>query len=309
MMTEKDVQLEGVRLHYAEGPKNGPALVLIPGQSMPWESYQKAIPLLEGRFHVFAIDVRGHGKSEHTPGRYTFATCGADLVQFLKQVVGTPAICSGNSSGGLIALWAAAQQPSLVRAVLLEDPPLFSAEWPRMRDQTWVHQFFAHVVNTLPDLAKFFGTLKVPTQGSKKLISAPRPLTWLLGWAIARRLRQFPGQPVDLSWLPLQMRLFVRGLSEYDVDFTRACVDGRMCDMNHAGCLGAVTCPVTLVQAASFLDANGLLVSAMSDADVEQAQSILPGLVVERLNAPHVVHIAKPKYFATLVDQLATRSQ
>ena len=34
--------LDGVKHHYAEGPNNGPALVLVPGQSMPWDSYLAA---------------------------------------------------------------------------------------------------------------------------------------------------------------------------------------------------------------------------------------------------------------------------
>ena len=45
-VVEKDVVIGGVRLHYAEGPDNGPALVLVPGQSMSWQSYCKVIPLL-----------------------------------------------------------------------------------------------------------------------------------------------------------------------------------------------------------------------------------------------------------------------
>ena len=72
--TGHDVLLDGVKHHYVEGPKNGPAVVLVPGQSMPWESYQKVLPLLAPRFHVFALDVRGHGKSQHTPGQYTFSS-------------------------------------------------------------------------------------------------------------------------------------------------------------------------------------------------------------------------------------------
>ena len=39
---EHDVLLDGVKHHYAEGPNNGPALVLVPGQSMPWDSYLAA---------------------------------------------------------------------------------------------------------------------------------------------------------------------------------------------------------------------------------------------------------------------------
>ena len=172
---EREVVLDGVRLNYVEGPPNGPAVVLVPGQSMPWQSYQRVLGPLARRFRVFAIDVRGHGKSQHTPGDYSFSRCGADLVAFLRHVVKGPAMCCGNSSGGLIALWAAANAPELVSALLMEDPPLFTAQWPRMRDDTWVYDFFVHVVKTLPDLATFFSTLTIPSRGKVKLMSFPRP--------------------------------------------------------------------------------------------------------------------------------------
>lgn len=303
-IVERDAIVNGVRIHYAEGPKRGPPLVLVPGQSMPWQSYQKVIPALSQRFHVFAVDVRGHGKSEHTPGKYSFSRCGKDCVAFLKSVVGAPAIVCGNSSGGIIALWAAAHAPELVRGVVAEDPPLFTTELPRAKE-TWVQGFFAHTVTTLPDLATYFSTLDLPTQGDKELMRFPRPLAWVLGGAIRRRQAKHPGAPVDIWWLPLQVRLFVRGLSEYDVDFTRACVDFSFYDVDHTAMLQAVKCPTLLAQAASFESRTLGLVGAMGDRDVEKARAVKPDLLLEKINAQHVVHIAKPKTYVAWVDRVA----
>ena len=308
-VTEQDVVVDGVRLHYAEaGVKGSVPVVLVPGQSMPWESYCKVIPLLAERFHVFALDVRGHGRSQHTPGDYSFSRCGKDLVEFVRVVVGAPAICCGNSSGGVIAVWAAAHAPELVRAVLAEDPPLFTTEWPRSREDTWVHRFFVHVVKTLPDVAGFFSTLTIPSQGKTKLMSFPRPLAWVLGGAIRRRQRKNPGAPVDIPWLPMQVRLFVRGLSEYDVDFTRACTDGRLYDMDHAACLAALRCPMVLIQAMSFRHPELGLVGAMGDDDVDRAVAAQPRVIVERWPVTHVVHLAEPRKYVAVVDRLSALS-
>lgn len=303
VLAEHDITLEGVRLHYAVTGE-GPPIVLVPGQSFSWHSYARVMPALARTHRVYALDVRGHGRSEHTPGAYTFSRCGRDLVGFLETVVRAPALVSGNSSGGLIGLWAAANRPELVRGLLLEDPPLFSAEWPRLRDDTWVHDFFVHVVKTLPDLAGFFSTLRVPTRPGKALMEFPRPLAWVLGRAIRRHQREAPGAPVDLWWLPMHVRLFVRGLSEYDVDFTRACVDGTMFDMDHGDCLARTRCPVVLLQAASFRDDELGLVGAMDDADVARAKALKPGLVVESWPKPHVVHLAAPRAWLGLVERL-----
>jgi len=49
-------------------------------------------------------------------------------------VIGEPAYVTGNSSGGLLTTWLAANEPDLVMAIVLEDPPLFSAEYPEIRN-------------------------------------------------------------------------------------------------------------------------------------------------------------------------------
>jgi pimeloyl-ACP methyl ester carboxylesterase len=131
---EKRFNTGEIEINYVAGPKNGgPSLVLIPGQGGDWTSYKKVLPLLSERYQVYAIDVRGHGCSDWATGDYSFTSIGRDMTAFLESVVEEPAIVSGNSSGGLIALWLAANRPSLVKGIIMEDPPLFSAEWPRIK--------------------------------------------------------------------------------------------------------------------------------------------------------------------------------
>jgi pimeloyl-ACP methyl ester carboxylesterase len=51
-------------------------------------------------------------------------------------VIGETAVVSGHSSGGLLAVWLAANAPDTVRGVILEDPPLFTTTLPRA-EKTW----------------------------------------------------------------------------------------------------------------------------------------------------------------------------
>jgi len=62
---EKQATVGGATVNYAEGPGNGPALVLVHGQGMEWEDYASVLPELSKRYHVFAIDCCGHGESGH----------------------------------------------------------------------------------------------------------------------------------------------------------------------------------------------------------------------------------------------------
>jgi pimeloyl-ACP methyl ester carboxylesterase len=119
-----------VRLNYAmAGEASKPAVLLVPGQTESWWGYEAAMDLLKDRFQLFAVDLRGQGRSTRTPGRYTLDNMGNDLVRFIQGVIGRPTIVSGLSSGGVLSAWLSAYAPpGLVLAAHYEDPPLFASE-------------------------------------------------------------------------------------------------------------------------------------------------------------------------------------
>jgi pimeloyl-ACP methyl ester carboxylesterase len=127
---EQTIDLGEIRMNFATaGSPTCPALVLIPAQTMSWWSYKPVMHLLSASYHVFAVDLRGQGRSTWTPGRYSLDNMGSDMVRFIDRAVGRPAIACGMSSGGVIAAWLAAfALPGQIRAVVLEDAPLFSSE-------------------------------------------------------------------------------------------------------------------------------------------------------------------------------------
>jgi pimeloyl-ACP methyl ester carboxylesterase len=175
---EKEFDTGEISLNYLLGPNNGMPLVLIPGQGLSKESYQRVLIKLSKEFQVFAVDVRGHGKSSWTTGDYNFPKMGGDFKKLLQHCIQQPAIISGNSSGGLIALWLAANIPEKVRGIILEDTPVFSAEWPRLRDDCWVYRIFKRNAETIGspqgrNLAAFFEGMEVPIEGKQKVIQFP----------------------------------------------------------------------------------------------------------------------------------------
>ncbi|TFC04089.1 alpha/beta hydrolase [Cryobacterium adonitolivorans] len=127
---EHVVDLGEIRMNYATlGDPSLPALVLIPSQSESWWGYERAMPLLAEHFQVFAIDLRGQGRSTWTPGRYTVDTMAGDVVRFIDLVIGRPTIVSGMSSGGVIAAWLSAYaKPGQILGAVYEDTPLFASE-------------------------------------------------------------------------------------------------------------------------------------------------------------------------------------
>jgi pimeloyl-ACP methyl ester carboxylesterase len=119
-----------VEINYATvGDDSRPALLLIPGQTESWWGYEQALGLLGEHFQVFAVDLRGQGRSSRTPGRYTVDLIGNDLVRFIDGVIRRPTIVAGLSSGGVISAWlsAYAKRGQIVGAYY-EDPPLYASD-------------------------------------------------------------------------------------------------------------------------------------------------------------------------------------
>jgi pimeloyl-ACP methyl ester carboxylesterase len=123
MLTEKLINTGEVTLNYAEGPKSGPPLVLLPGLSHRWQTWDIVIPELTSSWNVYALDQRGHGKSGYGE-QYRVVDYTRDIVAFLHQL-GEPVVLVGHSLGGLVALDAASAYPEGVRAVVSVDPGLF----------------------------------------------------------------------------------------------------------------------------------------------------------------------------------------
>ena len=70
MMKETAFDTGKVRINYAEGPSSGPPLVLLHGGSAWWQDFTPIIPDLASHWHLFAPDLRGHGKSGRVAWSY-----------------------------------------------------------------------------------------------------------------------------------------------------------------------------------------------------------------------------------------------
>ncbi len=297
-----------VILNYAVGPKHGPPIILIPGQTMPWQSYKFVMPGLSRRFTVYAIDVHGHGKSSWLPGGYTYKNIGRDIVDFIREIVHEPAIISGNSSGGIIAVWLAANVPGLIRGIIAEDPPLFSSEWPRLKE-CYVYHILQRAVAMIDspkgrNISAFFAGFELPSESGKEVMKMPKFLSTFISIFVNVYQAGNMNKRIDLPFLPLPIRLFVRGLSEYDPGFSKAFLDNSMHeDFDHGKVLSRIKCPVLLIRANSFHHEKWGLVGAMEDRDVEKVKLLVKDLQYLRINSTHMVHIEQPRRFIAEINR------
>ena len=115
-----------VRLHYIEGPKSGPPLVLMHGATSNCHDWEGLFPALSQHWHIYSLDVRGHGLSGRpaTLEGYHLSHNVQDTVAFLRGVVREPAVLMGHSYGAVIAALAGQPGADWLRGIVLEDPPL-----------------------------------------------------------------------------------------------------------------------------------------------------------------------------------------
>ena len=126
---EKQITLpNGNTINYGELDGDGPALLLIHGQMVAWEEYASVIPDLSKNWHIYAVDLYGHGESSHEEELYYLDVNGDDLIWFIDNVIGEDTVVSGHSNGALLAAYIAAYGGDLVKGVVLEDPPVFSTQ-------------------------------------------------------------------------------------------------------------------------------------------------------------------------------------
>ena len=123
MLVEMSFDTGEVVLNYAEGPDNGPSLLLIHGITGNWRGFLPVMPYLTMRWHVYAVDLRGHGKSGYKSGSYTLRDYEKDINTFIKNVINQPTILIGHSLGGMIATMHAADNPNINAVVIGDSPP------------------------------------------------------------------------------------------------------------------------------------------------------------------------------------------
>ncbi|MDR0597991.1 MAG: alpha/beta hydrolase [Treponema sp.] len=304
-ITEKTARVGDVDFNYAEGRNNGPALLLLHAQTLDWFTYSKALPALSKKFHVFAVDYPGHGKTQ-CPDNYpmTAGRIGMDLANFIETVIKEPVFASGNSSGGLLTVWLAANRPDLVKAVVLEDPPLFSSEYPEIK-QTVADKLFTASYKAVQDKQYGGNFLDYWIEtGTEFFRTYTGPLSQpLIKFVVNNYKKANPGKPVAIAFLPISVEEMLRGLNYYDPRFGASFHDGTWNrSFDHADALAKIQCPAVLIHARFEIMENGVLNGAMNQEQANRAVSLIPNCQYIKVEAGHVTNLEAPEGFIQIIE-------
>ena len=243
-------------LNYAEGPDSGPPLVLLHGLTDRWQYFLPIIPALSLRWHLYALDFRGHGGSSRSPP-YRYCDHISDTTSFLENVIGEEAVLFGASMGGGVSLMVAGNRPDLVRAIVFGDASINVDNVQTV--MTNYHSYWA---------------------GWRKLAAFEGPMEELVR-AVAEMPVSVPGQGkstygegLDITAI-INKANYLRHLDPAVLDDWANGAENRDAYENvtrghDQGLLRNIDCPVL------FLQANPALGGIMPDEEVERALKLIP---------------------------------
>jgi pimeloyl-ACP methyl ester carboxylesterase len=253
---EKIFPAGAVSIHYAEGPPNGPPLVLLHGLARDWKSFSVLLPELSNRFHVYALDLRGHGKSSRIRRGYRIVDYAVDVSTFLKQMLPAGVTIFGHSLGGGVGMCVAANPECRVSALIVGDSVISPENFTRSMYDPLFLQLHKLIVSSgsQQELARGIGKIEIQIPGFDEVL----------------RIEELPGntEPVLMEWARCAMLTDPATLAMMLDGSSFAGWDPRKI-------LPQISCPTLLLQGNPELDA------LLTDDDVKLALSLLP-------NARHV---------------------
>jgi pimeloyl-ACP methyl ester carboxylesterase len=146
--TERFFRSGTLRIHFRDwGSADAPPLILVHGLRDHSHSFDDLARGLLDRFHVFALDLRGHGDSETTP-YYSFGHFVLDLHNLVRALRLQKPVILGHSLGGEVVAHYCGSFPEVAaRVIIIEGlgpPPLDMNEEVR-----WTIDGFARIDRAL----------------------------------------------------------------------------------------------------------------------------------------------------------------
>jgi pimeloyl-ACP methyl ester carboxylesterase len=136
--------LRGMRFHFTEwGDPAAPPVLLLHGGNQSSHSWDLVSLHLSDRFHVYALDQRGHGDTEWSRELdYSMEAMAADVLAFIADQGLVRPVIFGHSMGGRVTLQAVLEDPAVARAVVIVDVgPELSAKGTKV-----IGEFISHNV-------------------------------------------------------------------------------------------------------------------------------------------------------------------
>jgi esterase len=136
--TDRFVTGHGIKIHVIDWGSEGQfPMLLIHGFSQTAHTWDEFAPTMRDRYHVYAMDQRGHGDSDWAPdGAYQAVDFVADIAGVVKSLGIQRMILCGMSLGGRNSIMFTAMYPNVVERLVLVDvgPEMIEAGTKNIRN-------------------------------------------------------------------------------------------------------------------------------------------------------------------------------
>lgn len=293
-------------INYGEVKNDKPALLLIHGQMSIWEDYALVMPELSKNWHIYAVDVYGHGESTHDDSLYYIDVNGNDIITFINDVIGVPTVVAGHSNGALTAAYIAAYGGENVVGAVLEDPPVFSTE-----GEGW-EQSFAYL-DSYKNLHNYNQSDKSECWEAYYLrhcywgqLFMKDAMPGIADYA-QKYYDKHPDEPVRIGFLPSSIWYVFQFSQEYDFAYGE-----RFYDLSwnhgytHAQILSDIEVPCIYIHAKEMIHENGTYLCAASREQAERAVSYIGDncCLTETDDSDHVIHTVHSEDYIEAVNSL-----
>ena len=301
---EKQITLpNGNIINYGEVINNKPPLLLIHGQMSSWQDYANLLPQLSINWHIYAIDVYGHGKSSHHPDLYYLDVFGNDLIWFIDNVIQDKTVVSGHSNGAITAAYIAAYG-SNVSGVVLEDPPIFSTEgddWENSFAYLDTYQPLHNYLNDDQGLCWPAYYLKHCYWGKLFMKKGTKGLS---NYAQKYYLKH-PTKEVKIFFLPKSITGIFHYVNDYDFIYGERFYDlSWNHGYHHSKILSNINVPCLYLHAKEGKADTGVYLCASSNDQTNKAVSLIKNCtLIETPDSNHVIHSAHKKLYINTLNE------
>lgn len=139
----KYLDLPGRRISYLEWPGPEPALFCLHGLAFNAWLFGPFGRAWAGERRVIAMDVRGHGLSDHPETGYAYSEIGDDILRAIDALCTEPPMIVGHSMGGRVSLWLAANRGAVYNRLVVVDSRMGKTP-PRQLNKHPAERIFAN---------------------------------------------------------------------------------------------------------------------------------------------------------------------
>lgn len=265
----RTVTANGINLHYLDwGTEGQPPLVLLHGLRGHANVWADVAESLCGDYHVYALDQRGRGDTDHAPGGdYSTEAFVADLLGFVDAIGLDKFILFGHSMGGRNSMAFAGEHNDRLERLCIVDigPRIEATGGNRITEE----------LRAIPPQFDDFEAALAHVQGGNRFASEP-----VMRRRLAGQTRELPGGKIEWKFDPAIREQRINGTAAPAADLWPV--------------LENITCPTLIVRGTE----TDLLTQETAD---QMVSTLAQGSMVNIERAGHMVFEDNPSDFIDAV--------